>query len=196
LAFGYFEQPIYEYDPPKAKALLTEADLPDGFEVTLTYSPGRYLMTTEVCEAVASYLTDIGLTVNLEAVEWAAYGKDRKKGVEENPLQLYFLAWGCVTLDADHGLKIFRPDLWPPKSTSPNFYSNDRMLELFTAARGVANNEDRLTYYEEVMEMVWDDAPVLWLYIQPNTHAKRNEARGVYVRSDETIWLREAWLEQ
>lgn len=195
-AFGYFPQEIFEYDPAKAKALLAEAGYPDGFEVTLTYSPGRYLMTTEVCEAVASYLADVGLTVNLKAVEWAAYGKDRKKGVEENPLQLYFLAWGCVTLDADHGLKIFRPDLWPPKSTSPQFYSNDRLLELFMAARSVANNEDRLTYYEEIMAMVWDDAPVIWLYIQPNTHAKRKEVHRLYVRSDETIWLREAWLEQ
>jgi len=196
LAFGSFPQAIFEYDPAKAKALLAEAGYPDGFEVTLTYSPGRYLMTTEVSEAVASYLMDVGLDVNLKAVEWAAYGKDRRKGVEENPLQLYFLAWGCVTLDADHGFKLYRPDLWPPKSTSPIFYSNDCMLELFNAARAVTDNEDRLMYYEVINKMVWDDAPVIWLYIQPNTHAKREEAHGVYVRSDETIWLREAWLEQ
>ena len=110
-------------------------------------------------------------------------------------MQLYFIGWGCVTLDADHCLKVFRPDQWPPTSDSPMFYSNDRVMELFLAARNTADDAKRLEAYKEVVGMVWDDAPAIWLYIQPNTHAKRKEAHEVYIRSDETIWLREAWIE-
>lgn len=194
LAFGYFPQKPYEYNPEKAKELLAEAGYPDGFEVTLTYGPGRFLMDTEVVEAVASYLGDIGLDVTIEPLEWAAYGKERSKPVEENRLQLYFIGWGCVTLDADHCLKPFRPDQWPPASTSPMFYSNDRVLELFWAARNTTDEAERLENYKEIIEILWEDAPIIWLYVQPNTHAKRKEAQGVYIRSDETIWLRDAWI--
>ncbi len=195
-AFGYVAQEVYEYDPAKAKALLADAGYPDGFEVTLTYGPGRYLMDTEVVEAVASYLKDVGIDVTIEALEWAAYGKERKKTVDENRLQLYFLAWGCVTLDCDHCLKPFRPDQWPPKSSEPLFYSNDRVLELFWAARDTTDETTRLDSYKEIIETLWEEAPWIWLYVQPNTHAARAEVHDVHVRSDETIWLREAWIEQ
>lgn len=196
LAFGYSRQEPYEYNPAKAKQLLAEAGYPDGFEVTLTYGPGRFSMDTEVVEAVASYLQDIGLKVKIEPLEWAAYGKERQKPVEENRLQLYFIGWGCVTLDADHCLKVFRPDQWPPVSDSPLFYSNDRMMELFLAARNTTDEAKRLEYYNEINKILWEDAPVIWLYVEPNIHAKRKGAHEVYVRSDETIWLHDAWLEQ
>jgi len=195
-AFGYVPQEIYEYDSAKAKALLAEAGYPDGFEVTLTYGPGRFLMDTEVVEAVASYLKDVGIDVTIEPLEWAAYQSLREKPVEENRLQLYFLAWGCVTLDCDHCLKPFRPDQWPPKSSEPLFYSNDRVLELFWAARNTADETKRLESYEEMIEILWEEAPWIWLYVQPNTHAAWKKVHGVQVRSDETIWLREAWMEQ
>jgi len=196
LAFGYTRQEPYEYDPEKAKQLLAEAGYPNGFEVTLTYGPGRYLMDTEVVEAVASYLEEIGLEVFIEPLEWAAFGQERKKPVEENRLQLYFIGWGCVTLDADHALKPFRPDQWPPKSTSPMFYSNDRVLELFWEARSTTDEVKRLACYKEINEILWEEAPIIWLYVQPNIHAKRKEVHEVYVRSDETIWLRNAWIEE
>jgi ABC-type transport system substrate-binding protein len=196
LAFGYFEQPVYEYNPAKAKSLLAAAGYAGGFEVTITDSPGRFLMSTEVVEAVASYLEAVGLTVRIEQLEWAKYGTERRKPVGENQLQLFFIAWGCVTLDADHGLKVFRPDQWPPTSDSPLFYTSEGVMDLFDQARSTAVDEERLTAYEQLTALLWDDAPVIWLYIQPNTHAARVEVHGVQVRSDETIWLDGAWIGQ
>jgi peptide/nickel transport system substrate-binding protein len=195
LAFGYTKQEPYEYNPEKAKQLLAEAGYPNGFEVTLTYSPGRYSMDTQVVEAVAAYLQAIGLKVRIEELEWAAYGAERRKPVEENRLQLHFLGFGCVTLDADHGLKVFRPDQWPPVSDSPVFYSNDRVMELFLAARSTTDEVKRLECYAEINRILWEDAPAIWLYVEPNIHAKRKEVHGVYIRSDETIWLHDAWIE-
>lgn len=75
----YTPAKYYEYNPEKARELLAEAGYPDGFEVTLHYGPGRYLMDTEVVEAVQSYLADVGIKVKVIPLEWAAYGAMLRK---------------------------------------------------------------------------------------------------------------------
>ena len=194
-AFGYTKVGPYEYNPTKARQLLADAGYANGFDVTLVYGPGRYMMDTQVVEAVASYLKDVGVRVKIEQMEWAAYETARRQPLEQNKMQLYFIAWGCVTLDADHGLKIYRPDQWPPKGDTTMFYSNDRVMELYNIGRNTADDSKRLAAYQELSQLVWEDAPALWLYIEPNTHAARKELHGFHVRSDETVWLRDAWLE-
>jgi len=189
-------QEPYEYDPQKAKALLVEAGYPDGFDVTLSYGSGRYMMDTEVVTVIASYLENIGLDVTIAAMEWAAFYAERTKEPDKNRLQLSFFGWGCTTLDPDHCLRPYRPDMWPPIGTDPMYYSNDRFVELFWASRRTTDPNERLAYTKEIIEMVWEDAPAIFLYVQPNTHAKRSEVHEAYIRGDETIWLRDAWLEQ
>ncbi|MEW6048717.1 MAG: ABC transporter substrate-binding protein, partial [Bacillota bacterium] len=63
--FGYHSTRVYNYDPEKAKALLKEAGYPNGFSVTLTYSPGRFLMTEEVVQAIQNDLAKVGVKVTL-----------------------------------------------------------------------------------------------------------------------------------
>ena len=61
----------YPYDPEKAKALLAEAGYGDGLELTLHLPPPSYARRGG--EIVAAMLADVGITANIENVEWAQW---------------------------------------------------------------------------------------------------------------------------
>ena len=59
------------YDPAKAKALLAEAGLPDGFETTLHLPPPSYARRGG--EIIAAQLAAIGIKAEIINVEWAQW---------------------------------------------------------------------------------------------------------------------------
>jgi peptide/nickel transport system substrate-binding protein len=52
-----------KYDPAKAKAKLAEAGLPNGFKTTMYPFPGS---NTDLCQAVQKYLSNVGITVDIQ----------------------------------------------------------------------------------------------------------------------------------
>lgn len=63
----------YEYDPVRARELLSEAGYPDGFPVTLkafATTPGAELPV--VAQAVALYWRAVGIEVSTELIDWTS----------------------------------------------------------------------------------------------------------------------------
>lgn len=70
----------YEYDPERARQLLEEAGVGDGFEMDYHYPTGRWLKDAEVAQAIAGYLEDVGITVNLRTAEYQTFFNDWSTG--------------------------------------------------------------------------------------------------------------------
>ncbi|MSP81928.1 MAG: ABC transporter substrate-binding protein [Alphaproteobacteria bacterium] len=62
---------LYPHDPARAKALLAEAGLGDGFAVTLKLPPPAYARRGG--EIVAAQLAAVGISATIEPVEWAQW---------------------------------------------------------------------------------------------------------------------------
>lgn len=71
---------VYPYDPDRARELLAEAGLADGFEATLMLPPPTYARRGG--EVIQGYLADVGIEVELIPVEWGQWLEEAFRGYE------------------------------------------------------------------------------------------------------------------
>ena len=81
----------YEYDPVRAKELLTEAGFPDGFEITVLTSDqfAGWPELGEVAEAIVAMWDDIGINITIESRESnEVYLRARKYNITRNEIAI------------------------------------------------------------------------------------------------------------
>ena len=64
----------WEFNPERAKQLLAEVGLEDGFEIEITASIRGVPAEEEACEAIASYFDDIGVSSKINRQPYTAVG--------------------------------------------------------------------------------------------------------------------------
>jgi peptide/nickel transport system substrate-binding protein len=165
--FGYCKVGSYEYNPAKAKQLLTEAGVKPGTKVSFHHPTGRYVQDREVAQAVAGYLREVGIEPELQTMDWPSYVSIINAGPAEKTVhQLAFLGWAPQFLDASQQMLQFWTETHPPKGLAITFYKHPRVDELIPAADRESNPDKRKEIYCEIQKQIWADAPWLFLYVQ------------------------------
>lgn len=165
--FGY--QPIgtYEYNPEKAKELLAEAGVQPG-EIVLDFmSPtGRYVQDFPASQAIANYLSEVGVTANVRTMDWPTYVATITKPADENETNLHFLGWSPSFMDASQQYQQFIKSQHPPAGLATSFYTNPEVEALVTEGNSTVNEAKRLELYDQASRLIWDDAPWIFLWVQ------------------------------
>ena len=178
--FGHTSVGPYQYDPARARELLAEAGYPDGFSMTLHHPTGRYPLDATVAQAVQSMLADVGVDARLETREWSSYLQFTAQPPEQAEYDMFMLGWGTVTLDADYGLyALLHTRQWNPNGNNRGFYSNERVDELLDQARVETNPNQRAPMYHEAVQLIWEDAPWIFLYNAAQINAVRTNVEGL-----------------
>lgn len=173
----------YEYDPDKARALIEEAGYAPGeLEVTLDAPQGRYPMDADAAQAIAASLTDIGITVNVQYNEW---GTHLDKIVNRQTGDMFYLGWGPA-LDAMGTLAF----LFVGDSTYSSF-GTPEVEELIAEATKTVDPEARQELWNQVQQIVYDEAAWLFLWQQHDSYGVSNEINWT-PRPDEFLWMGEA----
>jgi peptide/nickel transport system substrate-binding protein len=194
--FGYAPIKIYEYNVEKAKALLTEAGFPEGFETTLHSPSGRYYKDTLLARAVAADLLKVGVKAEIKLMDWDAYIPFILRDQEEAEHRLYVLGWSTFTGDADYGLyPLFYSGEWAKKGTNASFFSNERLDRLLDEARSTAHPNERKKLYKDAMTLIVDEAPWIFLYSEIEMTGVRANVKDIVVQPTEGIIAREARIE-
>ncbi|GAB4382349.1 MAG: ABC transporter substrate-binding protein [Elainellaceae cyanobacterium] len=144
----------YEYNPEKARELLTQAGYPDGFDLELWYMPVSrpyYPTPKPIAEAFAADLGEIGINVTLNTKDWAAYLEDRQKAPG---FQAFMLGWTGDYGDPDNFLYAH---FGPGATTDIGNWKNDRVFELLDSARE-AEESERGEMYAEVDTILFEEA--------------------------------------
>ncbi|MEQ0580986.1 ABC transporter substrate-binding protein [Pantoea dispersa] len=152
----------YAYDPQQAKALLQQAGIQPGTEISLwampvqrPYNPNARRMA----EMIQADWAKVGIKANIVSYEWGEYLK-RVKGGEH---QAALMGWTTATGDPDN---FFGP-LY--SCTSANGGSNSSKWcyapfeKIITEARAEQNHDKRVALYREAQQMMHDQMPAVMI---------------------------------
>jgi len=169
----------YPYDPNKAKALLTEAGFPNGFETEFDSFTGSIADHSKPAEAIAGYLQKVGIKTKLNVFEFSAFGPRRVQN-QTSPLFIYSI--GDAYLEPSWVIR------WLTQGGLGMHYKNPRLDEMLTRIEATDDPKKRAPQYSDVQKLIRDEAPFIFLYQADAAFGM--SARVDYTpRPDETQWL-------
>jgi len=176
--------PAYDYDPEKAKKMLAEAGHPDGFKINIGTPNGRYLKDVEVATAVAGQLKKVGIQAEVMPTDWGVYRSERGKG-KDSKFDLWLAAWGILTVESDWAVT------WLNHSPTLHGHDDPQIDRLIDEGRGIMDPEKAKQNYQKLQEILWEDAPVIFLYWQPSIYGVSKDLAPYFEpRADEFTILK------
>lgn len=171
----------YSYDPEKAKELLAEADMPDGFEVDfyVPESGSGMQQPVTMATAIQSDLAAVGIKTNILQFEWGTYLDMVFQPLDQNEILLHEMSWIGDNGDPDNFLYILASgDQWPTAGYNEGFYKNDKFDELLRTARITSDQAERTRLYQEAQKIMMADSPHVVVDHESQIVAMKNNIEG------------------
>lgn len=191
--------PCYEYDPDKAIAEFEQAGYTfqdgkmldeNGQQLTLTllYGPNTNQTRELIALSVQDYLADIGIEVEIQAVEWSSYLEAVQ--AEEPDWDMAIGTWSA-TIEPHIMYTIWAEENIP----ALNFvgYVNKEVEALFEEAGATYDTEFRKGKYQEIQKIIAEEAPYMFLFYNKTWSGQNNRIQGIDPRPLGITWNFEDW---
>jgi len=178
----------YDYDPEKARQLLAEAgwkDLDgDGIVQDKDGKPFVFTLLTnqgnderkKVAEIMQQRLRDVGVKVEIQVIEWAAFIKEYVK-----PRRFDAIILGLGTgVDPDQYV-VWHSSQSGPDQMNRTGYANPEVDRLLEQGRSSCDRTDRVQYYHRIQEILAEDLPMLFLYFKDELPVVSSRVHGIKV---------------
>lgn len=186
----------YAYDPDLANQMLDDAGWvvgddgvreKDGVRLSFTINTaeGEYPKDIQVVEAVQADLQAVGCDVEIWMVEAAARWDYLRLPAEEAEYDMLIFGFNPSNGDLGYHLNsLFRsnsdpnaaPDVW-----NLMWYSNPEVDELLNEADQAVDSEARYELLGQAQQLIWDDAPMIWMYAPEILVGARSAVEDVYI---------------
>lgn len=180
----YFDKSIQEikYDPQKAKALLKEANIPEGISFPIKVSSSNK-QTVEVAKAIAANLKDVGIQATVEMLEFNVFLDQLKKGV----VKVWIANWVGFK-DPDHLRFAFATNMIPPEGGNRGVFSNTSVDELLQEGREESKAERRKMIYDQAQQILASEMPYVYLWHGLNVAVLGKNIEGYKLYADGRYW--------
>jgi peptide/nickel transport system substrate-binding protein len=175
----------YPFDPKKALEFLAEAGWRDTdgdgildkkgqrFEFELLVNQGNEVRA-KTAEIVQRRLAEVGISVKIRVIEWAAFIKEF---INKRRFDAVILGW-TIPMDPD------LYDVWHSSKTGPselNFisYKNEEVDALLERGRSTFDRAERKRCYDRIQEILAEDQPYIFLYVPDALPIFNARVRGI-----------------
>lgn len=174
----------FSYDPRRAKELLAEAGWKDTkggilekdgkpFVFEIITNQGNEVRA-KCAEIIQKRLAEIGITVKIRVLEWAAFVNDF---INKRNFDATILGW-TIPLDPD------LYDVWHSSKTAPeelNFisYKNSEVDLLLEKGRSTFDQKERKECYDRIQEILAEEQPYTFLYVPDALPIINSRFRGI-----------------
>jgi peptide/nickel transport system substrate-binding protein len=183
---GAAEQPIYEYDPGRARTLIAEVKKSFGGKEI----PPLKLSTTsnyvDLCKYIQQQLGLLGLTVEVDVNPPAPL----RQQMSEGKLPWFRGSWVADYPDAENYLSLFYSPNRAPAGPNYTRFNNPEVDRLYTRARSTTDPEQRTALYHRIDSLVMAEAPVIVLYYDQILHFTHKNVTGLRSNAMNNLDLR------
>ncbi|MFJ3217627.1 ABC transporter substrate-binding protein [Kitasatospora sp. NPDC086801] len=183
---------VYSYDPAKARQLLAEAGVPNGFSTSVTVPTGGSgnLLPVPIAEALQRDLAAVGIKVELRTTDWTTLIGAEAKG--QVALGSDAVAQSTTLFQSEALLPLFigsKSPFWT------GHYANPQVDELLASSAANADQAARQAGYRKALALVTQDAPWLFVVNDRNPRALSPKVQGLVQPQSwfldlTTVWVR------
>ena len=174
-AFGKYFMPemndYYTVDIDKAKDLLAEAGYPNGFEMSITV-PSNYQPHIDTAQVIVEQLKAIGVTANINLVEWESWVNDTYVGRQ---FETTVVGFDATTMTARALLERWTSDYGKNMIN----YNNAEYDALFAQAMACYDDAEQTELYKEMQKNLTANAANVYIQDLADLVAVRKGLEGL-----------------
>lgn len=186
----------YAYNPHKAKQLLAKAGWGKGpgdvlhragktLSFNLMTPQGQFPQDLQVAQTLQANLKAVGCDVKLKTVEAASFFALVKQPPSQAQYDTLFFGFNPSNGDLGYHLdSLFRSN--PSTTQAPviwnaSWYKNAQVDSLLQEADVTIDQTQRTKVLQQAQRLIWDDAPVVFLYVPNLLAGARKNVRGAFL---------------
>jgi peptide/nickel transport system substrate-binding protein len=164
----------YSYNPDKVKKLLAEAGFPNGKglpEITM-HATDNY---KEQVEFIQSQLAENGIPIQVSIEKPSVL----KQAVNSCEYLMFKKSWVGDYADEENFMSLFYSKNFSPQGVNYFHYSNPEFDKAYEKAQTVTNDAEKIKLYQQMDQIVVDDAPVVTLYYDQVVRLVHHHIKGL-----------------
>ncbi len=169
--FGYTTEISYpEFNIEKAKELMKQAGMENGFSCNIVTTAG---VSAKACEILQAALKQINIDLSIQQLEFSAYLDAWITG----NFDIMMDGWTNNLLDAHD---FFYNVLTTTSDNNVYGYSNEKVDTLVQEAVTAGTDEERQAYYNELYNIIIDECPIVPVVFSGVVYGYRSNVKDLY----------------
>ncbi len=171
-------RPPYPYDPDMARMLLADAGYADGFDMVAEVTVGSFPSDADIYEAMAGFLTEVGINVELRQIDFAGEWLPKFLGTDGADWEgdAFGLSWNAAPL-----MDAIRPFSFFSCGHGNEFFCDEEAESLINEVSATFDVAARDALMADLLDMTRENPSALWLVVTPELWSFDSSVQGFSV---------------